>query len=500
MRSIITILLIALVLPFGSANGSEQYRIDSGEPSLGHLFATSVAMDGNNVIVGTRGDNNFAGAAYFFVRDGEEWTRTQKVSAEDAERAAWFGVSVDIDGNYAIIGAKNDGDENDYGAAYIFEHEGDEWIQQQKVTADDAGVNDYFGTWVAIDGEYAIVGSPQDDLGEEDEAGSAYIFHFNGDEWVQQQKLIADDFAGGDQFGNAVSISGDYVIVGSKNCDSDVGILTGAAYIFNRDGDEWTQTHKLEADDKAAADYFGVSVAISGDWAIVGAWSDDLDGGNAAGAAYLFEHNGDDWNQQKIVANDAEAGDNFGINVSIDGNQAIVGAKGGNGDFEGSGCAYLFALHDGEWIQQEKLAPDDGAFGNNFGITTSISGDYVVAGAPNFRLENRMNAGAAYIYSDLATEVSDNQADTSSGFALSGIYPNPFNATITISYALPQSQRVGLHLYDMSGRLVESFYEGYRTAGLYKARWNAESTSAGIYFVRMEADGFSDTRKIVLVK
>ncbi len=84
-------------------------------------------------------------------------------------------------------------------------------------------------------------------------------------------------------------------------------------------------------------------------------------------------------------------------------------------------------------------------------------------------------------------------------FALTA-HPNPFNATITISYALPQSQRVGLHLYDMSGRLVESLYEGYRMAGLYKARWNAENISAGIYFVRMETDGFSDTRKIVLVK
>ena len=174
------------------------------------------------------------------------------------------------------------------------------------------------------------------------------------------QKIVASDRATYDIFGNAVSISGDYVIVGSKNSEDATGGNTmanaGSAYMFERDtSGNWNQGQKIVASDRAAIDQFGLSVSISGDYAIVGAYTEDEDatGGNtmiSSGSAYLFERDGSgNWNQvQKVVASDRAAGDCFGLAVGISGNYAIVGAPSEDHDTAGgsyrneAGSVYFF--------------------------------------------------------------------------------------------------------------------------------------------------------------
>ena len=148
--------------------------------------------------------------------------------------------------------------------------------------ASDAAASDHFGTSVAIRGDYAISSSYSDD----GEKGSAYIFYKSGGTWTQQTKLVASDAAGSDRFGWSVAIDGDYAIIGSERDDDPTD--SGSAYIFKRSGTSWTQQSKLTASDAAATDYFGYSVGISGDYAIVGAWKEDA-GGTDAGAAYIFK-------------------------------------------------------------------------------------------------------------------------------------------------------------------------------------------------------------------
>jgi len=224
----------------------------------------------------------------------------------------------------------------------------DPFIERKKLLADDGAAGDHFGLSVSISGDTATVGAYGDD-DNGDDSGSAYIFSRNqggADNWGQVKKLTAGDGAAGDTFGLSVSISGDTATVGAYGDDG----YSGSAYIFSRDQGgavNWGQVQKLTAGDGAAGDYFGRSVSISGDTAIVGAYGDD-DNGDRSGSAYSFSRDQggtDNWGEvKKLTAGDGAAYDNFGYSVSISGDTAIVGAlwDGDNGD--ASGSAYIFSV------------------------------------------------------------------------------------------------------------------------------------------------------------
>jgi len=289
-----------------------------------------------------------------------------KLLASDAQPDDWFGYTVSISGDYAIVGATlEDGGIDDplidAGAAYIFQRTGDNtWGVGTKITAPDAQTGDQFGRSVSISGDYAIVGAAFEDGGIGDpliDAGAAYIFRRTGDNtWGVGTKITAPDAQTGDQFGKSVSISGDYAIVSATLEDGGTGdplSAAGAAYIFRRTGDNtWGVGTKIIAPDAQPNDQFGRSVSIiSGDYAIVGAAFEDGGTGDPlidAGAAYIFRRTGaNTWGVgTKITAPDAQPNDRFGKSVSISGDYAIVGTffeDGGTGDpLSAAGAAYIY--------------------------------------------------------------------------------------------------------------------------------------------------------------
>lgn len=244
-------------------------------------------------------------------------------------------MSVAINGNYAIIGAtQNDDGGTDSGSAYIFVRSGGTtWTQQQKLVASDGAAGDSFGQSVSIDGDYAIVGATRnDDAGSN--SGSAYVFIRSGTTWTEQQKLVASDAAAEDSFGR-VSISGDYVAVSARGDNNN----TGSVYVFIRSGTMWTEQQKLIASDAATSDDFGNSVSIIGDYIVVGSPLND-DAGSTSGSSYIFRRFGTMWTEiQKLVASDAAISDHFGESVSISAGNVIVGA---NQQSVGNGSAYIF--------------------------------------------------------------------------------------------------------------------------------------------------------------
>ncbi len=323
-----------------------------------------------------------------------DWQQQQKLIAADANQYDYFGDSVSIDGDYAIIGAPYsdmDGPYDNRGAAYIFKRTGTNWAQQDKLMASDGQPSDNFGWFVSISGEYAIVGA----YAKNSHTGAAYIFKRNGTSWSQQAKLTASDGANFDKFGYSVSISGDYAIVGAYN-DTDLGVnQCGSAYIFEKPPTGWVdanETTKLFALDPwpTSGERFGYSVAIDANCAIVGAdCSSPTPGLIDSGAAYIFKREGIYWNPQlpKLTASDASAGDNFGRSVAIDCNYAIVGAESDDIDAVNgqTGCAYIFKNISGPlWTEQDILFASDPCKSDYFGKSVSISGDYALVGAPAF--------------------------------------------------------------------------------------------------------------------
>jgi hypothetical protein len=243
------------------------------------------------------------------------WTQQAKLTASDAAEDDWFGYSVAVNRDTRTTGAhQSDRTQNrtDAGTAYVFVRTAGVWSQQAKLTAGDGLAFDYFGRSVALAGDTAIVGANGVDLPGQEGAGAAYVFVRSGNSWTQQAKLIASDAAALDNLGFAVAVDADSAVVGAIYDDHSGGSNAGSAYVFVRSGAAWTQQAKLVASDAGASDLFGRAVAVNGDAALIGANQDDHAGGIDAGSAYLFVRSGGVWSQQsKLVSADA-ASDSFG--------------------------------------------------------------------------------------------------------------------------------------------------------------------------------------------
>jgi len=378
---------------------TQQQKIVASDIQANDNFGYSVAISGDTAVVGAQYEDiggTSAGAAYVFTRSGTTWTEQQKIQASDKQASDFFGYSVAIDGDTAVVGAwYEETGATDSGSAYIFTRSGTTWTQQQKIVSSDLQAFDQFGASVSIDGDTVVVGATGEDTGGQ-QAGAAYVFTRSGTTWTQQQKIQASDIGAGDGFGISVSISGDTVVVGAQLEDTG-GADAGAAYVFTRSGTTWTQQAKIQSSDIEANDRFGYSVAIDGDTVVVSAYYEDT-GGTNAGAAYIFTRSGTTWTQQqKIQASDAEAIDQFGWSVSIDGDTVVVGAFAEDTGGTSAGAAYIFTRDGTTWTQQQKIQASDVQAGDQFGISVSIDGETVVVGA---QLEDTggSDAGAAYIF------------------------------------------------------------------------------------------------------
>ncbi len=327
-------------------------------------------------------------------------TAFQPVANDNGETVDFFGNSVSIAGDYAIVGAPGDDEGaglSSNGSASIFKRNSTSgvWEFQVKLVDPNAATGDIFGISVAISGDYAIIGASYDDEGAGlTDNGSASIFKRNTTSgvWEYQVKLVNQNAGSSDNFGISVAISGDYAIVGAFRDDEGAGLTdNGSVSIFKRNATSgvWEFQVKLVDPSAATADAFGNSVAISGDNVIIGAPVDDEGTGlTDNGSVSIFKRNTTSgvWEFQiKLVNQNAASSERFGASVAISVDNAIVGAW---GDDEGAGLtdngsASIFKRNttSGVWEYQVKLVNQNAASSDNFGISVAISGDYAIIGA-----------------------------------------------------------------------------------------------------------------------
>ncbi|MDJ0796847.1 MAG: RICIN domain-containing protein [Calothrix sp. MO_167.B12] len=388
-----------------SAKVTQEHKIQAEDSQESDLFGYSVAISGETAIVGaleedTKGSN--AGSAYIFQRQANgNWQQVQPLFGKDAQSYDYFGYSVAISGETAIVGAYNENTKgSDAGSAYIFQRQANgNWEQVEQIFGKDTQAWDYFGSSVAISSETAIVGAPNEDT-KGSNAGSAYIFQrqANGD-WQQVQQIFGKDTQKGDYFGYSVAISGETAIIGASHEDTK-GFNAGSAYIFQRQASgDWEQVQQLFGKDTQKEDYFGYSVAISGETAIVGAYREGTKGSNA-GSAYIFQRQANgNWAQvQQLFGKETQAYNYFGSSVAISGKTAIVGAPDEGTKGSDAGSAYIFQRQaNGDWQQVEQIFSKDIQTYDHFGKSVAISGETAIVGAPNEDTKG-LNAGSAYIF------------------------------------------------------------------------------------------------------
>ncbi len=364
-------------------------------------FGCDVAIDGDTALIAAPADDNWNGSVYVYTRTGTTWTQQQKLTPSDPGVDDCFGIRIALQGDTALIGADDEFSQDSPGAAYVFTRTGTTWTEQQKLIPPDGDAFDGFCN-VALDTDTAIIGAPYDDDNGVD-SGATYVFTRSGDTWTQQAKLFAADPMEGELFGYEVSLDGDTAVMVTYDWWNDT-VNPGAAYVFTRMGTTWTQQAKLVGSDTVPGDTFGIDVSLDDDTVIVGAVNDD-DQGPYSGTAFVFTRTGTTWTQQaKLLASDGTYWDWFGGSVSLQGDTALIGAADDEDNGAGSGSAYVFTRTGTTWSEQQHLLASDGAAQDNFGWPVYLDGDTAFIGAW-YDPAQGPNAGSVYVF----TKTSENQ-------------------------------------------------------------------------------------------
>jgi FG-GAP repeat len=400
-------------------NESAQLLASDGEAF--DQFGRSVSLSGDTALLGAWGDDDNgdrSGSAYVFRWDGSTWVEEQKLLASGGAENDSFGHYVSNSGSVAVVSASCDDDNgNNFGCAYVFRWDGSTWVEEQKLVASDGAAGDGFGLSASVSGDVAIVGAMGDsNYGYPFDSGSAYIYRWDGLRWMEEQKLLTLDIGVRGRFGVSVSVFGSVAVVGAF-FDDENGARSGSAYVFRWDGLVWTEEQKLLASDGAAHDQFGFSVSVSGNVAVVGARYDDNENGESSGSAYVFRWDGSTWvEEQKLLPSGAAAWDFFGESVSVSSDVAVVGARIGDGNVLDSGSAHVFRWNGSVWIEEQKLVASSGADTDHFGSSVSVSGETVLVGA-FFDDDNGTDSGSAYVFEIGITDCDENGIDDAEDIA-----------------------------------------------------------------------------------
>jgi hypothetical protein len=409
-RIVVAIAALALTLQCSSAWTDCRFveRFQALDTEAFDFFGGRVAIAGDIVVVGAMnqrnsGDNRGYGAAYIFEIDGVSWNQIAKLTPSDASVDQEFGVDVGVNdsGDTIVVGAGQDNGSR--GAAYVFVRPSTGWTNMNetaKLTASDGEGSDVFGGAVSTDGRTVAVGAINDqDLGRE--TGAVYVFERSGDEWsdaTETFKLLPSAAAQGTRVGRDVVVLDGLLVAGA---DEIANGGAGFSVVYERDRSTWIEVATLTPSDGAVGDRFGLNLDTNGRSVVVGAFDADH-GETDAGAAYVFKRPNDGWADMtetaKLSPSDPVDRGNFGIGVAIDrDNRIVVGAYGRDNLAVNPGTAYLFEPPLGAWrdsTEDCRLAAEDGMPGDAFGVSVAIDGPRLIVGA--HRDEDR--AGSLHVY------------------------------------------------------------------------------------------------------
>ncbi len=481
---------VAYVFYYNGTSWEKQAELLASDAGTGDLFGSSVAISGDNIVVGAQGDFTNRGSAYVFTKTGLIWKdtiETAKLTASDANSQDRFGWSVDIYGDDIVAGAYQDDDQgSNSGSAYIFTKPTGGWTtatETAKFTASDGVANARLGFDVAIFSDYMIAGADGDD-DSGTYSGSVYVFKKTVSGWTtgtEFKKLTASDGASGNYFGASVDLNMNHIVAGAMG-----NSLTGAAYIFNIPNpmDEWlttTETSKVVASDGTTGAEFGRSISISDTTMIVGSHKGNLSHGTAyvfgvpsatqiaklsasnptnwdgmgwsvgvsgdriltgvrlfdstytnQGAVYAFNKAGSAWidgTEDQIILQPSyytNVDNQFGRILAIDGDYAVIAAVG----TLNRGLAYVFHYNGTTWVKQAELLPSDTILNHDFATSVDIDGDVIVVGAIND--ENNTYIGAAYVFVKSGANWAD-MSETAKLSASDGMSYDAFGRSVGVS-------------------------------------------------------------------
>ena len=418
---------------FMTRNGNtwtQEYRRNGA--TGGAQAGSALAVCGQTVMVSSPGNSllgqtNGTGYVDVLVRAaGGTWSfKSWKAYLSDPLGAPsnYFGRSMILTPGYALIagpGARGSADSGGAtGAVLGFTGSEATWTNTLRLASGDSLLLGRFGDAVAIVGDRAVVGAPDESTAAAATAGAAYVFTRTGTTWALESRVTAADAAAADAFGCAVSITDDTLAVGANEDDIQPGLSVisnvGSVHVFRRSGSAWTLEQRLQASDPAANDGFGTALDLQGNVLLVGSPMDSTgvnEGQQNRGSVYAFTRTGTTWTQkQKFDGLDTWENNSFGSAVAMDGTTAVIGAPGAIANtYTLAGKAYVFTYNGSTWSQQAMMTSPTPAYNERFGTSVGINGSTVVVGAPGADLGTVVDAGKAFVFTRTGTAWSLQQA------------------------------------------------------------------------------------------
>jgi len=396
----LTTLLNVPALAFADDRFATQVKLS--EPIPG--FGMTVDIDGNTAAVGASGFrfSDFPlPVVCVYTREAANWTKEQCLSEEDEAPNSDDGYGViAVSGNTLVVGAAFDVTNGVIGGAvYVYVRDGHTWSLQQKLFASDRANFDQFGIAVDIVGDTIVVGAHGDN-DEGFQTGAVYVFRRNGTTWTEEQKLKASDAAPDSAFGSSVALSEQTIAIGAPS-ESSGALSSGAVYVFVNDGTSWQQQGKIKANSAMNNQQLGSTVSVSGDTIVaaapgelIGEPADDFNNVLSKGAVYIFDRTGTSWDHQKrFFERDRNRTGGFAVRAAIDGDTIIVGDPTYDAGARFTGAVYVFERKGNGWSLKHTLAANDGQFLQAMGFSIAVSGDTVIAGT-----QSQFSIPAVYIF------------------------------------------------------------------------------------------------------
>ncbi|RNC79913.1 MAG: T9SS C-terminal target domain-containing protein [Balneola sp.] len=519
-------ILSTLLLCFLAISTNAQDLLESEQPeTVEHaLYGWSSALVGDWAMVGAPqkdiGNYQSAGSVLFYQKTNNEWNIVLEASPLGLTDFANFGASVSFGYDDALIGATGDHEGGIHsGAIYAYEYNDTTWIQTQKLKASDTKAGSRFGVSVDIHGSIAVVGASQA-TGTEIKSGAAYLFEKVDGSWQQTYKLMAEDGSSHDSFGHSVVMVTESIIaIGAYNADGATE-RTGVVYIFEKEGEEWIQNAKLFDVAGASSDLFGYSVTASqvyvqkssslqyfGGFLYIGAPGTINENGKT-GSVYLYQKTSEDsWElNEELIEASSEHNDHFGISVAANdfGGFYVGASRSSQSTVSKTGTVYQYSI----WPFFEETPDSEaniisitesGEF-DNFGYQVAADELTLLVSSPHADVDDATNSGSVYFFDYRFVSNEETPGEEIIEYRLEQNYPNPFNPTTTINYQVKDAGMVRLTVFNLLGQAVQVLVNEQQTSGTYTATFNASSLASGFYFYTLEVNDFTSTKKMMLIK
>ena len=417
-----------------------------------------------------------------------------------------FGASIKLSGSTLLVGAPNDN--SNIGAAYVYKYNGTGWQEVQKIVPQNPILFQGFGSNVDVGTSIALISSVKSESNDSS-SGSVYIYNTNTKNWSEEGVIKSPAANENDIFGSSLAIvSKDHILISAPRGSALVDNC-GIVYDYIKSENQWKLNQSLNSPNPRNEGLYGCAISYSEKRIIVGAMQDLVDS-TTSGAAYLYKLNSlGKWNfENRFIPNNKRKHDYFGMAVFINKGIVIIGSPKWdkdklkrNGDI---GCADVFALQDSLWISTGKIIPEDGQIDDHFGMAISSFENSIVVGS---RLDdnNELNSGSAYFYKLDKLFPSLAPKFIPDDFQLYHNYPNPFNSLTTIKYDLSYSTKVEIIIYDILGRKIIELVNNEQGAGRKQVSWNGVNSNgnlvaSGMYIYRLVTLQFTNAKKMIYLK